>query len=388
MKILHLSNHCLQAGDGIVNVMVDLACGQSKQGHRVLVATGGGEYVPHFEKHGVVHITLKQRPLPWYAVPRMFWQVLQLIRRERPDVVHAHVMTAVLSARFARLSQRFLLVATVHNEFQRSAVLMKFADRVVGVSHAVTEAMGRRGVRKSRLRTVCNGVVGSTRRRAAAVAGLEAATLLRPNVVTIAGAYPRKGIDVLIRAFARIADRLPDAQLYVIGDGPARRALEALAESLGLGRRVHFLGFRANTADYLAQTDTFALASLQEPFGLVLAEAREAGCAIVASDVGGTPEVLEHGRAGWLVPPGDVASLAHALGTLLEDGERRRALAAAARANLDWLSVDRMTHAYLDVYLDEYRGAGAGQRNAGGADPMVSLENVPASRHPVRPARR
>ena len=94
------------------------------------------------------------------------------------------------------------------------------------------------------------------------------------------------------------------------------------------------------------------LASRREPFGLVLAEARAAGCAVVASDVDGIPEVLEHGRTGWLVPPADSEAIAQALTALLQDPTQLAYWKGRAQQNLDWLSVDRMHRETLALYAE------------------------------------
>ncbi|CAB3804519.1 glycosyltransferase [Pararobbsia alpina] len=351
MKIIHLANHVLEIGNGIVNVMVDLACGQADAGHDVVVASAGGQYEALLAEHGVRHIQLVQEPRPAKLLP-MCWRFSRIVRAERPDIVHAHMMTGVLIARVVRAFARgraYRLVSTVHNEFQRSAIVMGIADRVVAVSAAVAESMKRRGVPEVRLRTIANGSIGSPR-TAASAASSSTLVLERPNVMTVAGMYRRKGIDVLLRAFKPVAAQLPHAHLYIVGDGPDRAEFEALAHTLGLEGRAHFLGFRQDVPALLEATDVFVLPSLQEPFGLVISEAREAGCAVVASDVGGIPEAMSFGRAGVLVPPGDHQVLGRTLHALLADDTLRNTWRERARTDLEWLEVGRVNADYLAVY--------------------------------------
>lgn len=347
MRILHLSNHSLRVGNGIVNVMVDLACTQAKAGNEVLVASGGGEYVELLESYGVKHVLLIQRPIKKRAVPAMLWSLRGIAAEFSPDIVHAHMITGLMAAKIIKLFRPFTLVSTVHNEFDRSAKYMGLADVVVGVSSAVTTAMAARGVKKDRLHTVHNGTIGSPRvnRRPHKAVHLE-----HPNVITIAGLYKRKGIDVLINAFSDVLKSFPDAHLYLVGDGDDRIEFETLVGKLGLNSRVHFEGFQDDTFAYLEQSDVFVLASLREPFGLVLSEAREAKCAIVASDVDGIPEALEHGKAGMLVPPGDAQELARAINTLFADPALRADFSARAGAGTEWLTTQRMSDEYMALY--------------------------------------
>jgi glycosyltransferase involved in cell wall biosynthesis len=362
MKIIHLANHVLEIGNGIVNVMVDLACEQADAGHDVVVASSGGQYEALLARHGVRHIQLVQEPRPAKLLP-MCWRFSRIVRVERPDIVHAHMMTGVLIARVVRAfapGRAYRLVSTVHNEFQRSATVMGIADRVVAVSAAVAVSMKRRGVSELRLRTITNGSIDSPR-TAASAASAGTLVLERPNVMTVAGMYHRKGIGVLLRAFGAIAAQVPLAHLYLVGDGPDRAEFEVLAHQLGLDGRAHFLGFRADVPALLKAADVFVLPSFHEAFGLVISEAREAGCAVVASDVDGIPEATSFGRAGVLVPPGDHQALGRALHELLADEALRNTWRERAQTDLEWLKVGRVSADYLALY-EELLGRGTSRK--------------------------
>ena len=126
--------------------------------------------------------------------------------------------------------------------------------------------------------------------------------------------------------------------------------MEALAAELGIAEATHFTGFVADARPYLASADIFALLSREDPGPLVIAEAREAGCAIVATRVGGIPEMLDDGAAGVLVTAGDIEQAAAKLRWLLLDRQARGQLAARARQNLQPLSVERVCSEYMAVY--------------------------------------
>jgi glycosyltransferase involved in cell wall biosynthesis len=355
MKIIHLANHLMLIGNGIVNVMVDLACLQAQAGHEVVVASSGGGFEPLLERYGVRHVYLPQARDP-RRLPSMLLGFNRLIREFDPDVVHAHMMTGALIARFGRLRRRYVLITTVHNEFQKSASLMRFADRVVGVTEAVAASMALRGAAPERLSAVRNGTIGTP--RFADVPMPSSPQLKRPSITTVAGMYQRKGIQDLLCAFALLRERFPEAALYLVGNGPERPMMEALAKELGLEGHAHFPGFIANPAAYLAETDIFVLASHQEPAGLVLCEAREAGCAIVATRVGGIPEMVDGGEAAILVPPKDPEALSNAIGHLLGNEAARAELVERGRRNLETFSVQQISDSYLAIYeraIDEVR---------------------------------
>lgn len=347
MKIVHLANHVRNTGNGIVNMMIDLACLQADAGHEVTVASSGGGFEELLARHGVRHVVLRQAREPW-RIPAMLAGFNRLIARIGPDVVHAHMMTGALLARFGSVRREYILVTTVHNEFQKSAWLMRFGDCVVAVSEAVGASMCRRGVPRQRIHVIRNGTIGTP--RFAGVPMPASPALAHPNIVTVAGMSQRKGIQDLLRAFAQLGTRMPGVSLYLVGEGPDRQAMEALAEELGVAGQTHFTGFIANPRAYLAEADVFVLASHKEPGGLVLSEAREAGCAIVATRVDGNPEMLDGGEAGLLVPPAAPGALAAALEVLMKDEDARRTLARRARHNIASFSAAHVCEAYLSLY--------------------------------------
>jgi glycosyltransferase involved in cell wall biosynthesis len=348
MRILHLANHCDEVGNGIMNVAVDVSCKQVERGHQVAFASGGGAYVELLQRHRVEHFTVVQawhRPL---TLPTTIIMLRSLIRSFQPDIVHAHMMTGALLARALRRHNSFRLVTTVHNEWQRTAVLMGVGDRVIAVSGAVKDRMQRRGLPPRKLRVVRNATLGSPRRPC--TGAFDRIALSHPAIVTIAGMFERKGIRDLIAAFGLLAPEHPCAHLYLVGDGPDRRIFEGLARSLPCRDRVHFVGFVRDPRPYLAQADVFVLASRNDPSPLVIPEAREAGCAIVATEVGGIPEGLNGGEAGILIPARSPRKLATMVGLLLSDPVQRALWQQRSRANLDWLRLDRAVEETLAVY--------------------------------------
>ncbi len=349
MRVLHILNHVQEIGNGIVNVAVDLACLQAKASHTVAVASAGGEYETLIAQYGVRHFKLDQARTPLNLL-KATSRYRAIAQEFQPDIVHAHMMTGVVLARALRVGFEYAVVSTVHNEFQRSAVLMGWADRVIAVSQAVAQSMARRGIHQNKLRVVNNGTLGSP--RTLQLKEYQPMPLQRPAITTVAGMYKRKGIAELIEAFAQIASEFPDVHLYLVGNGPDREMFEAQAQSTAVSDRIHFEGFQPEPQRYLLATDIFVLASHREPFGLVLSEAREAGCAIIASDVDGIPEALSGGQAGLLVPPSNSQSLAVALRQLLSDPSLLHKGKSKAKNNLDCLSVSRVNEETFAVYRE------------------------------------
>ena len=216
MRILHILNHVQEIGNGIVNVAIDLACLQAKAGYEVAIASAGGEYEELMARYGVMHCKLDQARTPINLL-KAAARYRAIAQEFQPDIVHAHMMTGVVLARALRVGFGYAVVSTVHNEFQRSAVLMGWADRVIAVSKAVAQSMARRGIPQNKLRVVNNGTLDSPRTRQ--MTEYQPMPLQRPAIATVAGMYRRKGIAELIEAFAQIAAEFPDAHLYLVGNG-------------------------------------------------------------------------------------------------------------------------------------------------------------------------
>ncbi len=161
-------------------------------------------------------------------------------------------------------------------------------------------------------------------------------------VGTVKGLAPVYGVDLLIRAFAQLlqsraeggaAGQRAPLRLRLVGDGPQRAELQGLADGLGVAAQVDFVGAvaHARVPDELRRFDVFVAASRQESFGVAVLEASAAGVPVVATRVGGLPEVVDPGITGLLVPPDDVPALAQAIAQLLDDADLRQRMGEAGR---------------------------------------------------------
>ena len=353
MRILHLTNHCRNLGNGIVNVAVDLACAQAADGHEVAFASAGGEFEALLGNAGVTHHFIDQQSRGPHAIALGMRALAKVLTEFKPDIVHGHMMTGVVLARVLQIfCGQYRLITTVHNAFQKSAILMGLGNRVIVVSRAVGDQMQRRGISPRNIRVVHNGPLHSPRLANLAIPEV---TLQHPAILTVAGMYVRKGIAELIDAFARIASVEPQTHLYLVGDGPDREAFEAQVAQLKISERVHFVRHVADPRGHFRQADVFVLASHADPSPLVIPEAREAGCAIVATNVDGIPEALDGGTAGLLVNAKDATALADTIIQVLQDETLRSNLRKQAATNLDYFTVERLNRETTAVYIDALR---------------------------------
>ena len=347
MRVLHILNDVTDLGNGIVNTAVDLALEQAKEGLVVAVASARGGYLDLLKRGGVQHLTLDQSRSPARLVSavRHLWGQIQEFR---PDVVHAHMRTGLLLAWICKRAGGFGLIGHVHNVHDRASIVMGLADRVIAVSQSVSASMVRRGIPKRKIRVVLNRTLGNLRQ--VSISEVSPASLAKPSIVTVCGMYYRKGIPELISAFAIIAREFADVHLYLVGDGPQRKEFEQYAHQSGVGERVHFEGFQPEPRAYMLATDVFVLASRRESFGLVLIEARQAACAIVAADADGIAEALDWGRAGMLVPPRNVRALALGMREMLRNDEVRSEWQRSAKIGLSNYQVKVMAGEIRNIY--------------------------------------
>ena len=352
MRIMHLLKHAVR-GNGSVHVAADLACAQADAGHEVAFVSARGAYNELLRRHKVEVIDIPEAS-GWRKTPSSAGALLRVALRYRPDIIHAHMMSSAVVGFVVSKAVRATLVTTMHNSFDRHSILMRLGKVVVAVSEAERQLLLSRGYPSSQVVTVLNGADASPRED---LAPDDIGPLTRPCVITLSGLHKRKAVGDVILAFADVASEFPQWHLNIVGWGPEREELEAKVAQLGLGERVHFMGSTLTPRPLLDAADIFATASLADPFQLTVAEARAAGCAIVATAVGGVPEVLEQGQAGLLTPPHDPAAMAAAFRTLMADEQVLRAWQAKAKDGAEYFTVARMAKDYEEVYRSVLRPA-------------------------------
>ena len=286
------------------------------------------------------------------------------LRAEAPAVFHAHLnwplacSGGILAAALNRVRA---VVATVQLfsplppartiSWQRHLVT-RAVGRYIGVSRAVARDIEQSlRVPCGRITVVPNGVpVAPVAAHGSCSAGGTGPARQHPTrhtVLTLARLEQQKGLTYLLEATAR----LPEVDLVIAGEGSERAALERHARTLGIAERVSFLGFRRDTASLLASADLFVLPSVLEGLPLAVLEAMAARLPVVATDAGGTGEVVRDGETGLLVPPGDVGALAIAIRRLLDDRTAADRLARAGQALVSQrFSAAATARSVMDVY--------------------------------------
>ena len=275
-----------------------------------------------------------------FRFPIGLFQLIRLVRKHRIEVVNIHY-PAECFVYFA-VCRRILpitLVTSVHGadlfpdgkpkaSYPRGIkMLLHASDRIVAPSHAYGENVaGLFPQLREKIVCIHNGVDLNELQQ------LSGSSVNWPRVryiLCVAMHNEKKGIDVLLRAFAQIQAGRPELRLVLAGDGPLRRRLEDLAESLGIAKKVDFLGRqrRSQVAILLVGCEVFVLPSRSEPFGIALIEAMACKKPIVSTRVGGIPEIIESGKNGILVEPDNPNALAKAINVVLRNRELRHSIA-------------------------------------------------------------
>lgn len=370
---LHIAHAVLSLDTGgLERIVVDLVRYGRRRGHRVSVICieRSGTLAAQAEALGATIVTIGKSAGVQLSTVKRVGAVLQDLR---PDVLHTHQVGALFYA--GRPAYQLGIPVVVHTEHINNIRkagqglvrrlkmtwlwwwAARYARKFFCVSRDISDEMdARRIVPKSKLSVVLNGIntepflqpIDRDNIRLSLGIPADAAvigTLGRLNEV--------KRQDLLLRAFARIARRNPCLRLLLVGDGPQRSHLAALSQQLGIESAVCFAGYQAKPEQFLRVMDVFALTSRMEGLPLAILEAWAAGLPVVASAVGGVPDLIEDNRNGILFPSGDEDVLTEVLSGVLGDPVRARALGDAGREEVTRrYDLQRMADDYERHYRD------------------------------------
>lgn len=325
-----------------------LALHLTRLGVRQMVVTGRtGELYRRLRRAGVpVH------GCSWKAGidPRALLGVFREARR-RPAVLHAHDPHALAIAAIVTRALGLPLVVTRRATFPlRRPAAWRRADRVVAISEAVRRRLLADGIPADRIALVPSGI-DLDDASSALPGGFRTRLALptdSPLVATVAALTAEKGLDVLVSAASRLREQTPKIHWAVAGAGPLAPSLNRSAAELGVADVVHLLGHLDDPGALVAEADCYVMPSTSEAFGTSLLDAMALGRPIVASAVGGIPEVL--GDAGLTVPPSDPAALAAAVARVTGDAALAARLGTAARTRVERFSAAGMARSMAAVY--------------------------------------
>lgn len=339
---------------------------------------------------GVFSERLRALDIDCHALPmpdNPLWSSVQnacaLVQAGGIDVIHAHLTNAhLLAALVGRLTQRPVL-ATVHGRQLGVADLEahRLADTHIATVCRSSElhALGL-GVDPARLACIPNGVDTQRFRPGQRSAELRRALAGAPDddaplIGFVGRLSPEKGPEVFVRAALMLRERLPRARFVIVGDGPLRESVRALVEQYRLGDRLHLAGLRDDMPAVYREFDLVVSTSHSEAMPLAIMEALVSGVPVVATRVGGVPDLIEQGGCGWLCEPGNFDSIAARIAALVEQPAERARMARRARERM----VQRFDVAQQVDATARLLATLAGHGSRGAADAAASAGLAPGA---------
>ena len=320
-----------------------------------------GWLTDHLDSLGIPYVMIENR---WSYDPVFFFKLLRLIRREKIDLIHSHefMMTVYgsISAKLARIPH----VGTIHGKVyypdkQCRVRLLRMAAKLCSRLIAVSDDLNRflttlLGVRYGKIETLYNGIdlekyrSVDSREGSRERLGLQDASIV---LGTVGSLFEVKGLPYLLEAIVLLRDKYPRLSLLIAGEGNREDSLRTIAGQLKLGDTVKFLGFRDNIPDILQVVDIYVCSSVSEGLSLSILEAMAMSKPVVATDVGGNPELITDCENGFLVPAKDPVRLADAITELIDSPERRLEFGTRSREIVESrFSPERMVRDYEALY--------------------------------------
>lgn len=359
--------HTIESGGpgGAETVVLNLVKGLNPERFKSIVLLPPGPWLnPKLRELGVPVIEVSWKS--WWDL-RGPLAMVKAIRKHKVDLIHSHLPGQNFYSCIAGSITGTKTLVTYHGpvELERSQnfrgrvrlwFVRNLADRVIVVCDLVKRLLIQTGFSSDHISLVYNGIdpdFTSDPRREALRHELKLKSTHR-LVGMIANVRQSKGYEYYVKACAKVCKDVPNVTFLAIGDVIEQLAIpiKALHSRLSLGERFRFLGFRSDVSEILREIDVFVLASTSEGMPLSILEAMAAGKPVVATDCGGIPEMVEHGRTGWLVPPADPDALGQAISSLLKDPVCADRLGQAGRARFfENFTMNMMIERYEQLYI-------------------------------------
>ena len=347
MNIMHVVLS-LEYG-GLEKVVIDLASHLNNSRFKVTICCLDrlGDLAEEAKKNGIKVIFVKRKPGINFSLPL---RLRRVFKDEKIDIVHTHNHAAMLYGTLgAKLAGIHKIFNTIHGREKKIknsriwSLAWKMNSKIIAISEdAKRELVKNTRIDYERIDVIYNGIDMSKFKKSE----------VNGNIIgTVSRLSPEKDNFTMLEAFSKVAEEIDSARLTIAGDGPLKESLKAKVESLKLGGKVRFLGFRNDIPEVLSGFSVFALFSLTEGISISLLEALASGKPVVATNVGGNPEVVVDGITGLLVPPKEPERMAEAIIKILLDKEMAGRMGEVGRKRVEEkFSLERMVKEYQEIY--------------------------------------
>ena len=367
IKILRVVNSLNIGGleKGVVNVALNLNKNKFEQ---VFCCLGKkGVLADRLEKDGIKVFSLNKQNGLGLGLP---FKIRALIKKENPDIIEMHNTDPFQQGMLASFFMPNLVkIRTDHNSFASpisskvllfNRLLSKFCDKTIVVSNKLKRNLVvYEKIDPDQIFVIHNGVDLSKVGRTANVLQVRKSFKLEKgsNVVTyIGGLREEKRLDVLVKSFSLVSKELPNSILLLVGDGPLRRSLTELAKREGISAKIKFLGLRQDVYDLIKASNVVTLSSTSEGISQTIMEAMACSKPVVATKVGGNPELVQDGKTGFLVPPENPEKLAEVIITLLRNKKLGERMGKNGRKRVEkYFNIDKTVSEYEKVYIGLFK---------------------------------
>lgn len=377
MRLLYIITKSHSWG-GAQRHVFDLALAMKEKGHEVWVILGGkGRLKEKLESVGIYTFSIDtlNRDISFKNDFRSFKEIFSIIKNKKPDIIHLHSPKACgLGALAGRLLRIRKIISTIHgwsfNEqrplYQKIAIM--FSSWITMILSHKTILLSERDYKqasmfplvKEKLSLIHLGIkpitfisVDGAKQAIAKIIGISLVDFQKKNVVvTIAELHKNKGLKYLIKAVPSVIEQNPNTIFVIIGEGEDRGSLTKTIEDSNLQNHIFLIGHLENASEYLKAFNVFVLPSIKEGLPYVILESAMASLAVVATTVGGIPEIVDDMKSGILIQPKNHRELAHAISFMVEHPEERKRHGNALKEKvLNNFTFDKMIQENEKVYL-------------------------------------
>lgn len=302
--------------------------------------------------------------------PRHYFQLKKILAKDKPELLHLHLWNpgACRYAFWAQNKKNAQIVTTEHDPFPLKGLKKKIKIHALNkTAHTITVSESNYNQMlkwypelKNRMSVIHNGIDleafekelihFTTQEKQKIRSQLFGAEKDDKVILSIAALHPRKGLQYLLKAFKKIHEQKNSTRLAIVGEGPEKKSLQKLAEKLKIQDHVRFLGQQDNIPKLLKSSDLFVLPSIKEAFGLVLLEAMAAQVPIVATKVGGIPEIVDDRKTGFLVEPRDADQLGRTILMLLNNSPLMNKVAFLGHHRVKQFDIQNMVEKTKKIY--------------------------------------
>ncbi|MFW5888114.1 MAG: glycosyltransferase [Patescibacteria group bacterium] len=296
----------------------------------------------------------------------MFGRFLKLIKKEKPQIIHAHLFHAIFLSRLAKLfNKKTKIISTIHNENiggRSREFLLRMTDRLSDITNTISQRVSeimvdKKVVKKDKVRTVYNGIdlekfYPDPEKGKKIKERLDIENNY-PVLISVGRLAEAKGFGYLLESVKELKKEYNDIVLIILGEGEKRQELESKIKDLNLENNIFLSGNKSNVVDYLNSADIFVSSSLWEGLPTAILEAMACGLPVVATNVGGTAEIVEDGRQGLLMDSQSPEQITEKVTYLLNNDEKKDKFRKEARIKIkNNFTLEEMVKNYEKMYID------------------------------------